>query len=125
MAKQDTTDPDTSSESSGNGKARAKAAASALRARVAQLIWLVCVLCALALALGALLIALKANRDNNLVQFVLDAANAVDLGVFSKDEGIKQFKGDGAEVKNALVNWGLGAIAWLVVGRILDRIIRP
>ena len=66
------------------------------------MIWLVCVLCALALALGALLIALKANRDNSLVQFVLDAADAVDLGVFSKDEGIKQFKGSGAEIKNAL-----------------------
>ena len=57
------------------------------------MIWLICVLCALALALGALLIALKANRDNSLVQFVLDAADTVDLGVFSKDEGIKQFKG--------------------------------
>lgn len=115
-------------ETEGNrkdAKGRATAAASALRARVAQVIWLVCVLCALALALGALLIALKANRDNDLVQFVLDAANAVDLGVFSKDEGIKQFEGSSAEIKNALFNWGLGAIAWLIVGRILDRIIRP
>jgi hypothetical protein len=108
-----------------DGRARAATAASAMRARIAQVIWLACVLCALALALGALLIALKANRDNNLVQFVLDAANAVDLGVFSKDEGIKQFTGSGAEVKNALFNWGLGAIAWLILGRILDRIVRP
>lgn len=108
-----------------DARGRATAAASTLRARIAQVIWLVCVLCALALALGALLIALKANRDNDLVQFVLDAANAVDLGVFSKDEGIKQFEGSGAEIKNALFNWGIGAIAWLIVGRILDRIIRP
>ncbi len=108
-----------------SGKGRAASAAAALRARVAQVIWLVCVLCALALALGALLIALKANQDNGLVTFVLDAADTVDLGVFSKDDGIKQFTGSGAEVKNALFNWGLGAIAWLVVGRILDRIIRP
>src|SRR5688500_11140958 len=89
-------------ETEGNRKGRATAAASALRARVAQVIWLICVLCALALALGALLIALKANRDNGLVQFVLDAADTVDLGVFSKDEGIKQFTGSGAEIKNAL-----------------------
>jgi len=30
-----------------------------------------------------------------------------------------------ANTDNALVNWGLGAVAWLVIGRILDRIIRP
>jgi hypothetical protein len=115
-------------ETEGNrkdSKGRAAAAASALRVRIAQVIWLVCVLCALALALGALLIALKANRDNSLVQFVLDAADTVDLGVFSKDDGIKQFTGSGSEIKNALVNWGIGAIAWLIVGRILDKIIRP
>lgn len=100
-------------------------AAIVVRARIAQLVWLVCVLCALALALGVLLIALKANRDNTLVQLVLDAADYVDLGVFSKDEGIKQFTGVGSAVKNALFNWGIGAIAWLIVGRILDRIIRP
>lgn len=112
-------------ETQGNRKGRAASAASTLRARIAQVIWLACVLCALALALGALLIALKANRDNGLVLFVLDAADTVDLGVFSKDDGIKQFTGSGAEIKNALVNWGIGAIAWLIVGRILDRIIRP
>ena len=56
---------------------------------------------------------------------MLRAADAVDLGVFSREDGIKQFKGQGAEVKNALVNWGLGAVAWLVIGRLLDRIIKP
>ena len=122
MAKEKTKDADTE----GKGRKRtARGAADAVRARVAQLIWLVCVVCALLLALGALLIALSANRDNALVDFVLEAADAVDLGVFAREDGIKQFKGEGADVKNALFNWGLGAIAWLVVGRILDRIIRP
>lgn len=96
-----------------------------VRALLAQAVWLVCVVCAIFLALGALLIALEANTDNALVDFVLRAADAVDLGVFSREDGIKQFRGAGAEVKNALLNWGLGAVAWLVVGRILDRIIRP
>ncbi|WP_246209964.1 hypothetical protein [Nocardioides piscis] len=116
------------SEEDGGKRARGASAAAALRTKVAQVIWLVCVLCALALALGALLIALKANTTNSLVQFVLDAADTVDLGVFSMDDGIKQFenkKGKPEEIKNALVNYGLGAVAWLVVGRILDRIIRP
>ena len=106
-------------------KARAKGAVSSLRTRIAQLVWLVCVVCAVLLALGALLVALDARRGNELVSFVLQGANAVDLGVFQRNAGIFDFKGDGAEVKNALVNWGLGAVAWLIVGRILDRIIRP
>ena len=99
--------------------------ASKIRARLAQLVWLVAALCALLLAVGALLIALDANKSNDLVDFVLRAADFADLGVFSRQDGIKQFRGQGAEVKNALFNWGLGAIAWLVVGRILDRIIKP
>ena len=99
--------------------------ASKIRARLAQLVWLVAALCALLLAVGALLIALDANKSNNLVDFVLRAADFVDLDVFSRKDGIKEFRGQGAEVKNALFNWGLGAIAWLVVGRILDRIIKP
>ena len=99
--------------------------ATKIRARLAQLVWLVAALCALLLAVGALLIALDANKSNDLVDFVLRAADFVDLEVFSRQDGIKQFRGQGAEVKNALFNWGLGAIAWLVVGRILDRIIKP
>lgn len=99
--------------------------ATKIRARVAQLLWLACALAALLLAVGALLIALDANQKNDLVDFVLRGADYVDLGVFSRQDGIKQFRGQGAEVKNALFNWGLGAIAWLVVGRILDRIVKP
>ena len=122
MAK-DTTDTKHSDKDS--GKARAASAASALRVRIAQLVWLVCVLCALVLALGALLVALNANADNALVQFIKDAASVVDLGVFDRGDGVLKFDGDNASTKNALVNWGLAAIAWLIVGRILDRIIRP
>jgi len=96
-----------------------------IRARLAQLIWLLAALAALVLAVGALLIALDANRSNSLVDLVLRTADYIDLDIFSRQDGIKQFKGDGAQVKNALFNWGLGAIAYLVVGRLLDRIIKP
>lgn len=102
-----------------------KPRSASLRVRLAQVVWLVCVLAALFLAVGALCIALDANRDNALVKFILDVANAVDLGVFSRTDGIKQFTGENAATKNALFNWGLCAIAWLVIGRILDRVIRP
>jgi len=96
-----------------------------IRIRIAQLVWLLFVLCALVLAVGALLVALDANVDNPLVEFVLDGADAVDLGVFSRENGIKEFAGDNADTKNALFNWGIGAITYLVVGRIVDRVIRP
>ena len=96
-----------------------------IRTRVAQVVWLVSCLCALLLAVGALLVSLGANEANALVELVVRGADAVDLGVFSRDNGVFEFRGDGAEVKNALVNWGLGAIAYLVVGRILDRLVRP
>lgn len=108
-----------------NARASVAGAVTVVRARVAQVVWLVCVLAALALALGALLVALEADNDNALVSFVLNAADSVDLGVFSRDDGITQFTGEGSGVKNALVNWGIGAIAWLVVGRVLDRLVRP
>lgn len=98
---------------------------AALRTRLAQVIWLAAVVCALFLAVGALLIALDANQDNALVKLVLDVADAVDLDVFSRDNGIFAFNGQDAATKNALANWGLGAVAYLVVGRILERIVRP
>ena len=102
-----------------------KVTANKIRVQLARALWLVCALAALFLAVGALLIALDANQDNDLVRFVLDVADKLDLDVFSRKDGIKEFTGHDAATKNALFNWGLAAIAWLVVGRILDRIVRP
>ena len=98
---------------------------SRVRRILAQVIWTVAVVAALFLALGALLVALKANQDNALVKLVLHVADAVDLGVFDRENGIKQFTGTDAAVKNALFNWGLGALAWLLVGRLVERVLRP
>lgn len=102
-----------------------KKAGRTVRTTLAQVVWLAAVVCALFLAVGALLIALDANQDNALVRFVLDVAGVVDLDVFSRGNGIFAFDGSDAATKNALANWGLGAIAYLVLGRLLERIIRP
>ena len=99
--------------------------ATSMRTRLAQIVWLLFVVAALFLAVGALCIALDFNQDNALVAFAVDGADAVDLGVFSREDGIKRFGGDNEATKNALFNWGLGAIAWLVVGRFVERAIRP
>lgn len=104
---------------------RGSAGVARTRGLLAQLVWFLFVLAALFLAVGALLVALDANEGNDLVRLVLDAADAVDLGVFSVDNGIMKFTGENAETKNALFNWGIGAVVWLVAGRILERVVRP
>jgi hypothetical protein len=96
-----------------------------IRTVIAQVLWIVCVVFAVVLAAGALCIALDANRSNDLVRNVLDFADGVDLGVFSRSNGVKDFGGSNADTKNALFNWGLAAVVWLVIGRVLDRIVRP
>jgi hypothetical protein len=97
---------------------------AAIRSKVASVVWLVAVVCALFVAVGALLVALDANQDNPIVRFVLEGADRLD-GPFSRDNGIFTFDGKNAETQNALVNWGIAAIVYLVIGKILDRLIRP
>jgi hypothetical protein len=111
---------------SGGTAAKVKAGTDAVRNRVASVVWLVAVVCALFLAVGALLIALKANEENAVVDFALAGAEVFDLGIFSLEGGVFTFAGDeDGRVKSALVNWGIAAVAYLVVGKILDRVIRP
>ena len=118
---------DTGAEASGTSGTPGRGAKTVNQVRMvlSQVIWLLFLVAALFLAVGALLITLDANHDNDLVKFVLEGADRVDLGIFSRDNGIKQFSGADADTKNALFNWGLGAAAWLFVGRILDRLVRP
>ncbi|GAA5024331.1 hypothetical protein GCM10023258_16280 [Terrabacter aeriphilus] len=94
-----------------------------LRRLLGTLAWTACLLAAAALLLGTLLVAVQANTRNALVAAVLHAADWADLGVFSRDAGIKHFTGGGSAVKNALVNWGVGAVAWLAVGRVARRVL--
>jgi hypothetical protein len=103
---------------------KVKAGSDAVRSKLASVVWLVAVVCALFLAVGALLIALNANQDNSIVGFVLHGADVLD-GPFSRDNGIFTFDGKNAETKSALVNWGIAAVVYLVIGKILDRVIRP
>jgi hypothetical protein len=107
--------------------AQAKAAANKVRAQVAQVVWILCVVAALILATGALCIALKANPDNALVKFCINTADKLDLGVFSRTDGVAHWPGNSqaALTKNACVNWGLAAVVWLIIGKVLERLIRP
>jgi hypothetical protein len=97
-----------------------------LRLRLAQVIRVVSLVCAVVLALGALLVALRhnINATNPIVRFVTGFDDAID-GPFSRSNGIFAFDGKNAATKEALVNWGIAAIVYLAIGRLLDRIVKP
>lgn len=91
----------------------------------ARVLWLLFVACASVLAVAALLIAVEAEADNPLVELVLNLADGVDLGVFDLDNPIKRFGGENGETTTALFNYGIGAVVYLVLGRLVDRLVRP
>ena len=98
----------------------------AVRSQVARAIRILFAVLAAILALGALLVVLRdsVNEQNTIVKFVTDVADAVS-GPFSKDDGIFDFSGKNAAAKNALVNWGIAAVVYLVLGRVLAGLIGP
>ena len=96
------------------------AGANALRARIASIVWLIAVICAATLAIAALLVALKMNPQNDVVKFITDVADW--LFPF---KNFKNYTGGNAHTKEILTNYGIMAIIYLVVGKVLDRIIRP
>lgn len=98
----------------------------AVRAQVARVVRIVFTVLAAILALGALLVVLRdsVNEQNTIVKLITDVADAV-AGPFSKEDGIFDFSGKNAEAKNALVNWGIAAVVYLVLGRVLAGVIAP
>jgi hypothetical protein len=97
------------------------AGSNRLRNLIASIVWLVAVLGAVVLALGALLFALDAaNPDNSAVRFFIRTGRQL-VGPFAS---VFEF-GKNESGKEHLVNWGLAAVVYLIVGKVLDRIIRP
>ena len=69
------------------------------------------------IVIGIVLTLLDANKDNQIVKWVLDAAKFL-VGPF-KDV----FKPDSAKTKVA-VNWGLAAVVYAIVGGLIARLLR-
>ena len=92
---------------------------------LATVIWLVAVVAAATLAIGALLIVLDFNRQNGVVEFITDAADNLNfLGTLKEfQEGGK--KGGVDVTKTVLVNWGICAVVWIVAGKVIERLVRP
>ena len=105
---------------------RGQAGVNALRAQLARLIRIVFGVLAAILALGALLVVLRSNinEDNAVVQFITDVADAIS-GPFSLQDGVFDFSGKNATAKNALLNWGIAAVVYLVIGRVLSNLVAP
>lgn len=97
-----------------------------IRDTMSKILRVVFLFFALALALGAFLVAAHENvsQDNVLVKFVLNVADAID-GPFGRDNGIFAFHGENAEAKNAVVNWGIAALVYLAIGRYFQRLLAP
>ena len=76
--------------------------------------------------LGAVLVVLRSNinGDNSIVQLITNTADAIS-GPFSRNDGIFHFTGKSAVAKNALLNWGIAAIVYLLLGRVLANAITP
>lgn len=97
-----------------------------IRDTMSKILRVVFLFFALALALGAFLAAAHENvsQDNGVVKFVFDVAEAID-GPFGRHNGIFSFHGANAEIKNAVVNWGIAALVYLAIGRYLQRVLAP
>ncbi len=96
-----------------------------VRSIVARVVWTVCLLLALVLAAAAFTIALDANEDNALVDTIRGLADSFDLGFFDLDNPVKEFDNPNGDVKTALFNYGIAAVVYLILGRFLERLIRP
>lgn len=113
-------------ESGEDRKRRNDATQNAIRAKLARAVRIVFGALAAILALGALLVVLRdnINESNSVVKLITDVADAIS-GPFSRDDGIFDFTGKNAESKNALLNWGIAAIVYLLIGRFLSNAIAP
>jgi len=98
----------------------------AIRTKLARVWSIVFGVLAAILALGALLVVLRdnVNESNSVVKLITDVADAIS-GPFSRDDGVFDFTGKNAESKNALLNWGIAAIVYLVIGRVGANVIAP
>jgi hypothetical protein len=114
------------SEGTGSGKSTAETVQS-VRTGVATVLWLLAVLAAVLLAIGTLVVALDFDEKNAIVNFFRQTAENIDFGAFKtfEPDGKGEAARHSALVKTVLVSWGTAALIYLVVGKILDRVIRP
>jgi hypothetical protein len=100
----------------GTARAGRYAAATSGRLALARAVHIAAAVVALILVAGILLVVLKANGSNGLVSAVHDAARWL-AGPF---QGLFNLSSHKAEVA---VNWGLAAVVWYALGRLIMRLL--
>ena len=100
----------------GTTRADRHAGAALARASLARAVILAASAVALVLLLGIVLVVLEANRSNDIVQVVRDAA-AFLAGPF---DGLFTLDSNKAE---KAVNWGIAAVVWYAIGRLIARLL--
>jgi len=100
----------------GTTRANRYAGAAVARASLARAVMLLTGAVALVLILGIVVTLLEANRSNDIVQVVRDAAGIL-AGPFDD-----LFKLDSNKAEKA-VNWGIAAVVWLALGRLAARLL--
>jgi hypothetical protein len=90
--------------------------AAKARASIARALIVIAGVVAAVLVLGILLVLLKADRSNDIVKAVNDAASFL-AGPF---DGLFTF--DSKRVETT-VNWGIAAVVWYALGRVIARLI--
>lgn len=100
----------------GTARANRYAGSALTRAAIARFITLVASAVALVLIAGIVLVVLEANRSNDIVQAVRDAASFL-AGPF---DGL--FTLDSNKAEHA-VNWGIAAVVWFALGRVVARLL--
>jgi hypothetical protein len=100
----------------GSMRANRYAGAAVARASIARFIVLLATVVALVLILGIVLVLLEANRSNDLVHAIRDAASFL-AGPF---DGLFNLDSNKAE---KAVNWGIAAVVWYALGRGIARLL--
>jgi hypothetical protein len=90
--------------------------AAMARASLARAVMAIATVVALILVAGILLVVLEANASNELVKAVHDAAQFL-AGPF---DGLFNLARHKVEIA---VNWGIAAIVWYALGRLISRLI--
>ena len=118
--------PKVTTDDSDNRQKKFSDAQYAVRTQAARAVRIIFGIFATILALGAVLVVLRSNinPDNEIVKFIEDTADFLS-GPFSLQDGIFHFTGKNALSKNALLNWGIAAVVYLLIGRFVANLIAP
>lgn len=111
-----TQDADTGSQRKANTSADLRALASKSMTLAASVIKILCTIFAAILVIHIVLTVASANPQNGITTFFANAADSLTLGI-----------GDlflpASESLKVILNYGLAAVVWLVIGAVVARIL--